>query len=291
MHSTKHHPWLSIFSLLLAATLWGIFWYPLRLLEDAGLSGLWSTLFIYLGTLPVLLNFLKGRLHELKRAPLLLITLALASGWCNIAFILALLDGNVVRVLLLFYLSPLWATIIGWWFLGERIHRSTILVLIFALGGAGVMLWEPGMGLPLPHDTTDWLALSSGLSFAIANALIRRTHTVSTYTKTAVSWLGVIGVAVILIVLSQTKLGDPSVLTVGSALGIGAILITLMTASVVYGVSQMPIHRSSIILLFEIVAGAVSSILLTSEIITLQEWIGGALVIFAALISARKQVA
>ena len=291
MHSTKHHPWFSIFSLLLAASLWGVFWYPLRLLEEAGLAGLWSTFFIYIGTLPVFFIFLKGRYHELTRAPVFLICLALASGWCNTAFILAVLDGNVVRVLLLFYLSPLWATLIGWWFLGEHIHRSTILVLIFALFGAGIMLWEPAMGLPIPRDSADWLALSSGLSFAVGNAFVRKAHMVSVYTKTAVSWSGVIVIAILLITLTRVELGTPSILAIGSALGLGAVFLVLMTIAVVYGVSNMPIHRSSIILLFEIVAGAISSLLLTHEVITLQEWVGGILVILAAFISARKQVA
>jgi len=280
---------LPVFSLLLSATLWGLFWYPLRLLEDAGLSGLWSTLLIYLGTLPVLLYLLYGRYHEFRQAPWLLVGLALASGWCNVAFVLAILDGNIVRVLLLFYLSPFWATLIGWWFLGEHIHRSTLLVLAVAMSGAVIMLWHPQMGMPFPNDSADWLALSSGFSFALTNAFVRKAYRISVQTCTATSWLGVMLVAMILVLVFANPMGEVSTPALLAALGIGALGISIMTLTVVYGVSHMPIHRSAIILLFEIIVGAVSSQLLTSEVITLQEWLGGALVILAAFLSAKKQ--
>ncbi len=280
---------LPVFSLLLSATLWGLFWYPLRLLEQAGLSGLWSTLLIYMGTLPVLLYLLQGRYHEFRQAPRLLTGLALASGWCNVAFVLAVLDGNIVRVLLLFYLSPFWATLIGWWFLGEKIHRLTLLVLVVALSGAVIMLWHPQMGIPFQAETADWLALSSGFSFALTNALVRKAQATSLQTRTATSWLGVMLVAILLLLVSASPLGEPSLVALLAAPVIGILGITVMTFTVIYGVSHMPLHRSAIILLFEIIVGAVSSQLLTSEVITLHEWIGGALVMLAAFLSAKKQ--
>ncbi len=280
---------LPVFSLLLSATLWGLFWYPLRLLEEAGLSGLWSTLLIYAGTIPVLLYLLQGRYHEIRQAPGLMLGLALASGWCNVAFVLAVLDGNIVRVLLLFYLSPFWATLIGWWFLGEHIHRSTLVVLAIAMCGAIVMLWQTEMGLPFPETSADWLALSSGFSFALTNAFVRKAHNTSVQICTAASWSGVMLVALVLLVVFAQPLGEPSMSALLAAPLIGVVGITVMTLSVVYGVSHMPIHRSAIILLFEIIAGAVSSQLLTSEVISLQEWIGGALVMLAAFLSAKKQ--
>ncbi len=280
---------LPVFSLLLSATLWGLFWYPLRLLEQAGLSGLWSTLLIYVGTLPLLLYLLRGRYHEFRQAPWLLAGLALASGWCNVAFVLAVLDGNIVRVLLLFYLSPFWATLIGWWFLGERIHRSTLLVLVVALSGAVIMLWHPQMGMPFHSEAADWLALSSGFSFALTNALVRKAQTTSLQIRTATSWLGVMLVALVLLLFSANPIGEPSLAALLAAPAIGLLGITIMTFSVIYGVSHMPLHRSAVILLFEIIVGAVSSQLLTSEVISLQEWIGGALVMLAAFLSAKKQ--
>ena len=70
-----------------------------------------------------------------------------------------------------------------------------------------------------------------------------------------------------------------------SALGLLGIFTVVL--AVVYGVARMPVHRSAVILLFELVAGAVSSQLLTDEVVRLAEWLGGGLIVAAAYISAR----
>ena len=283
-----------VFSLLLAGTLWGAFWFPLRWLEQFGLSGLWQTFFIYTGTLWVIILVLWRRAFilkdELSRAPWLLLFMALASGWCNTAFILAMLEGEVMRVLLLFYLSPLWATLIGWLFLKEILHRLSILVLVVAISGALIMFWHPEMGYPWPDGAADWLALSAGISFAILNSLVRFTHQVSIPVKTLVAWLGAMAVSLGLILINQTGLPQVDISVIGYAVLIGAVIMVIMTFSVVYGVTHMPVHRSSVILLFELVAGAVSSQLLTDEVIGAREWIGGTLVVVAAWLSARRQM-
>lgn len=292
--AAKWRPALPVFSLLLAATLWGVFWFPLRWLEQLGLSGLWQTFFIYCGTLWVVVIILWRRLPGLKSefglAPWPLLFMMLASGWCNTAFILAMLEGEVVRVLLLFYLSPLWATLIGWLVLKETLHPLSVVVLIIAIGGAVVMLWHPAMGYPWPYDMADWLALSAGISFAILNSLVRFTEQVSIPVKTGVAWIGAIAVSLLLILVTSTEQPavDPVVAMYAGL--IGAVMMVIMTFSVVYGVTHMPVHRSSVILLFELVAGAVSSQLLTDEVIHTREWIGGGLVVLAAWLSARRQL-
>lgn len=285
---------LPVLGLLLAATLWGVFWYPLRWLEQLGLGGLWQSFFIYSGTvwlmIVVVWRYRATLKAELGLAPWPLLFMALTSGWCNIAFILAMLDGHVMRVLLLFYLSPLWATLIGWLFLKEQLHTLSVVVLLVAVSGAVVMLWHPEMGYPWPNNRADWLALSAGMSFAILNALVRVTEQVSVPIKTVISWVGVLVISLVLIVLFGTGLPEVPVRVMAYAWLVGAIVMVIMTFSVVYGVTHMPIHRSSIILLFELVAGAVSSQLLTEEVITLHEWIGGAMVVAAAYLSARRQL-
>ncbi len=60
-----------------------------------------------------------------------------------------------------------------------------------------------------------------------------------------------------------------------------------MTVTVLYGVSHMPVHRSAVILLFELVIGAVSALLLTDEVVLMREWLGGALIVAAAYMAAR----
>ena len=278
-----------IVTLLFAATMWGLIWYPIRLFEAQGLQGLWSSALMYCGTLIVAIPVLFKGWKAWLRHPWLFFAMAIATGWTNVAFILAVLDGNVVRVLLLFYLSPLWATLLGYFFLGEELSRRAIVVLIIAMSGAVIMLWHESLGFPAPRDKADWLALSAGVAFAVTNVLIHKLSDASVMVKTATGWLGVFVVAFILILFTGETITSSTDVMVWAWL-LGAGVMTLMNIAVVYGVTHMPVHRSAIILLFEIVVGAVSSLLLTDEVIQLREWIGGGLVILAAYLTAIQHV-
>lgn len=283
---------LPILSLLLAATLWGTIWYPLRLLETGGLSGLWTTLVSYATAMAVGLYPLLRDRAEIRKDPLALTVMALAAGWCNVAFVLAVLEGTVMRVLLLFYLSPLWAVILARLILGERLNREAKLVFLMALTGAIIMLWDSRLGMPWPRGPGDWLAVSSGFGFALSNVMIRRMQSMTVWVKTSASWVGVLAIAVVMLTLSdQSSVPDVSAGVWGGAVLLGAFGLVIMTLSVQYGVTHLPIHRSAVILLFELVAGAVSSYLLSDEVVRLQEWIGGILIVSAAYVSghaARK---
>ncbi len=284
----NQHTMLPVVGLLFASTMWGLIWYPLRLLENGGLHGLWATALMYFGTMIIAVPVLYKGWREWRTHPFLFFFMAIATGWTNIAFILAVLDGNVVRVLLLFYLSPLWATILGVFFLGEQLSRRALGILGIAMVGAVVMLWHESLGFPAPRDTSDWLALSAGIAFAITNVLIHKLNHASVMVKTATGWLGVLFLAFILIIITEQKLAVATEVIAGAWI-LGAVAMTMMNIAVVYGVTNMPVHRSAIILLFEIVVGAVSSLLLTNEVIQLREWTGGGLVMLAAYLTATSQ--
>jgi len=193
----------------------------------------------------------------------------------------------VVRVLLLFYLSPFWAVCLGWLLLGERPDRQSLLVFVLAVIGALIMLWNEQVGVPWPRDPADWLAVSSGFAFALSNVYVRRLQGVSVLLKSACSWAGVVLVAGLWIASVDTGLPGvvPGVWLGAVALGLCGFL--LMTVSVQYGVTRMPVHRSAVILLFELVVGAVSSLLLTDETVLPREWLGGAMIVLAAWLAAR----
>lgn len=286
----SNHRFLPIASLLVAATLWGLVWYPLRLLDEHGIGGLWSSLICYVAALLPGLPWLRRSLPAWRENTVLMTLMVLSVGWCNVAFVLAVIDGTVVRVLLLFYLSPLWALILGWVFLGEHPGRQGLLVFALAVIGAVTMLWDPAMGMPWPRDTADWLAASSGLAFALTNVLVRRLHSVSVQAKSAADWLGVAVVAGVWILLTGEPVPQADVTVWTGAVLLGWFGFMIMTVSVVYGVTHMPVHRSAVILLFELVVGSVSALLLTDEHVLPQEWVGGALILSAAWLAARAQV-
>jgi drug/metabolite transporter (DMT)-like permease len=287
MNTARQSPrWLPVLSLLFTATLWGVVWYPLRLLQAQGLGGLWSALISYGAALVVCLwVFVRDR-QVLKENARYLVYMAIAAGWCNVAFIMAVLDGTVVRVLLLFYLSPFWAVCLGWLMLGERLDGKSLLVFAIAVCGAMIMLWDERIGFPWPRDESDWLAVSSGFAFALSNVYIRKMHQVGVWLKSASSSLGVVLVTLVWVVVSRTGVPDININIFLFAIALGLSGFLVMTVTVQYGVSRMPVHRSAIILLFELVIGAISSLLLTDELVYVNEWVGGGMIILAAWIAA-----
>jgi drug/metabolite transporter (DMT)-like permease len=285
--SKQDHRLLPVISLLFSATLWGVVWYPLRLLEGQGLAGLWSALVSYGAILSVFSWVLVRERKSLATNLLPLVLMGLSAGWCNVAFIMAVLDGHVVRVLLLFYLSPFWAVCLGWFMLGERLDGRSLLVFAIAVTGAIIMLWNEAVGIPWPRDNADWLAVSSGFAFALSNVFVRRTQGAGVLLKSTASWCGVVVVATVWIVLAGSGLPAASTAVMLAAVALGLCGFLVMTLSVLYGVSRMPVHRSAVILLFELVIGAVSSLLLTDEVVLYREWLGGFMIVTAAYMAAR----
>jgi drug/metabolite transporter (DMT)-like permease len=277
---------LPVISLLFSATLWGVVWYPLRLLEQQGLAGMWSALLSFAAaTTACLWVFIRERRLLVENfLPLLL--MALAAGWCNVSFILAVLEGNVVRVLLLFYLSPFWAVCLGWLLLDERLDGKSLLVFVVAVSGAFIMLWDDSLGYPWPAGGADWLAVSSGFAFALSNVFVRKLQQVGVLLKSVSTWAAVVLIAAVWIILRGEAFPAVSHGVVVAAVLLGLCGFLVMSLAVIYGVTRMPVHRSAVILLFELVVGALSSLLLTDEVILSREWLGGGLIIFAAYVAA-----
>lgn len=281
---------LPILALLGTATFWGLLWYPMRWLEAHGVPGLWGTAILFTSALVVGAPMLWRYRAQLATRPALLVGLMIANGWCNTAFILAVLDGEVVRVVLLFYLSPIWAVLLARVLLGERLPSRAWVTLLVAMTGALIILWQPALGMPWPRDHSDWLAISSGFGFACSNVFIRMGHDLAIGLKVVIAWLGVTVLAGVLLLGGFGGQMEWGVTPVAVAVAVGMVGIVLMSVCLVFGVSRMPVHRSAVILLFEVLVGAVSAQWLADEALGAREWLGGALILGAAWFASRQQL-
>lgn len=279
---------MPVSGLLYAAGFWGLVWYPLRYLDSLGLAGVWQTLVSYTAAVAVLVPFLRAG-DPWRRHLGDVLVLGLASGWCNLAFILAMLDGNVVRVLLLFYLSPVWTVLLGRWLLGERITARALGLLATAMAGAVLMLWDPALRHPWPADVADWLALSSGFAFALSNVMVRRLRDLSLVGKTVTAWAGAVLIALLAVVILQEHLPEVPPRAWGGALLLGLVGFFSATFALQYGVSHLPVQRSSVILLFELVVGTVSAAVFAGERLGSREWVGGFVIVVAGYAVARRR--
>ncbi|HET9650703.1 MAG TPA: EamA family transporter [Usitatibacter sp.] len=273
-------------ALLAGAALWGVVWYPYRLLAAAGIDGIWSTVLTY--GLALAVGSAIFHRHFPRRVSPLAVLMGLAIGWSNLAYVLGVLEGEVMRVLLLFYLAPLWTVPIARIILGERLDRTGFVVMALAFVGAMTMLWHPQLGFPWPRNRAEWLGVAAGFLFALGNVLVRRLDTMTDAEKSIVIWAGVTLAA--LIHLPQAS---GSIAQVGERLravwpiaaGVGVALVA-MSYSLQYGLSRMPANRAIVILLSELVIAAFAAYFLAGEVLRLQDWIGGALIVAASIATA-----
>lgn len=286
--STKNNSTLlPVFSCLIAATLWGVLWYPLRVLEGLGIPGLWATLIIYISAFAPVWPYFWQQRYGLRSRGSLFVLLGLFAGWTNLAFILALLEGHVVRVLLLFYLSPIWTLIFGFIFLHERLSILAKYSLFVSFFGALVILWPTDDSSLIQFNQADLLAISAGIAFAAHNVVARKLGDIPIILKMGSAWSGVVILTVTGLLLLQIMPPVISGPSLALAIFTGCVGMTLMTYTALYGVTHLPVHRSAAIMLFEVFAGAVSAALLTEEVLTIREWTGGLLIIFAAWLTIR----
>src|SRR5665647_344713 len=187
MNKSKNNV-LSIGSILTGALVWGMIWYPYRALQETGVAGPLATLITFALALLCSAFMLPRVWRELRmyykvRAGWWAVGLVISAGWANLGYVLAMLHGEVMRVLLLFYLAPLWTILFSYWLLDERLNRYGYLVIALSFSGAAIMLWEPQRGLPLPQNISEWIGLSAGMSFALSNVVSRRAAHLSVEAK------------------------------------------------------------------------------------------------------------
>ncbi len=277
-----------ILALLAGASLWGIVWYPYRMLEQAGLGGGIASLLTY-GLATCLGYALFPRAwREWRSRPWLFLVMGLAAGVSNVSYIVSVLEGQIMRVVLLFYLAPLWTIPLARWLLDEKLGARGYAIMAVAMVGAMVMLWRPDIGVPWPSSRADWLAVVAGFFFALCNVLVRKAEEAGVAAKSLAIWLGVTVVAV---PVAALEVGLPDGASWQAVmvqwpilLGI-ALTLVAMSMALQYGLSRIPATRAVVILLFELVVATVAAWFLAGEVAGTKEWIGGALIVAASLLS------
>lgn len=282
------HPALA---LTFNALIWGTSWWPLRELAQRGLHPLWATALIYGVAVAVILALRPNALGQLWRSPALWV-LMLAAGATNAAFNWAMVIGDVVRVVLLFYLMPLWTVLLARVLLHEPITRRAGVRVALALLGAAVVLWPPGSGwagVPWPRALPDWLGVLGGATFALNNVMLRRESARPPQSLALAMFLGGALVSALLgaVLTSNTVAWPPP-----PQIGWTAIVLTLAAMflagnlALQFGAARLPANVTSVIMLTEVVFAAVSALALGGGALSAQLLIGGALILLAALLSA-----
>ena len=276
-------------ALVVNAFVWGVSWWPFRALQEEGLHPLWSTALIYLLAFAGFVVLRPAALVELLRTPVLWL-LAVAAGLTNVGFNWAVTIGDVVRVVLLFYLMPAWSVLIAWAVLGEKPSAAGIARLLLALAGVAIVLDTAGAGLPWPRVLAEWLALMGGFCFALTNVLLRRLNFVTSASRVLAMFGGgmLLAGGVALAGVLQGSVEAPPLFSergwlVALLLAAGFLAANL---ALQYGASRLPAHTTALVMLSEVLFASLSSVALGAAELSARTLAGGALIVAAAAWSA-----
>ncbi|KFE34177.1 DMT family transporter [Thioclava atlantica] len=266
---------------------WGLYWLPVRALDARGLPGAWGTLAITLCALGVLAPVALARRREIGRgAPVALVSIALG-GAAFALYSIGFVYGRVALVILMWFLTPVWSTLIGRFVMGWPTPRLRYLAIMVGLGGLALMLGA-GDGLPLPRDLGEWMTLAGGVLWSIATTGIRAKSDLGAPASAFVFALGATLVTLLLAPFLEPLPAPDAVRdlarTVSLALVTGALWWGLSLAALMWATVRLEPARVGLLLMTEVLVGALSAAFLAGETLSPMELAGGLLVLGAGLL-------
>jgi drug/metabolite transporter (DMT)-like permease len=272
-------------ALVFNAAVWGTCWWPFRQLAAHGLHPLWTTALTFLLAALAIVAARPRALAQLARTPALWVLVA-AAGTTNATFNWAVVIGDVVRVVLLFYLMPVWTVLLARVVLNERIDTRAAARVALGLAGAAIVLW-PGAASRAP-SLADALGVVGGFSFALNNVMLRREAARPDEGRALAMFLGG-GLVAGALALGLDPAGAVPPPRVG---GVAALILTLALVflagnlALQYGAARLPANRTAVIMLSEVVFASASSVWLGVARLDARLLTGGGCIVLAALLAA-----
>ncbi len=267
----------------LSAAAWGLFWIPVRALEDQGLEPALVTASQFIVPVTCLIPFVLIRLFGNKPLGLQHFDSGLLIGAAFALYYESLLLTDVVRALILFYIMPTWATLIEILILKRRFTRWRGLALLLGLGGM-ITILNIDTSFRLFLNLGDAMALASGLFMAFGVTRVRQLPESDVFSQVfAFFFYGAI-VSMLLLLIPVTA---PS--AVPQANLVWRLLPWLILMSVCFlipimwglywGSKYVDPGRLAILFQFEAIIGIGSAALLTGEPFGIREMTGALLVL------------
>ena len=265
----------------LSSGVWGIMWYPMREAEALGLGPIWvQGLFMLMPALALLPFAFRATMAARHHW---LIYLA-AGGLINAGFTcfgLGLLLASVSKTTVLFYLTPVWGTILGRFFLGERPGWQRWLAVAAAVIGCGlVMRLDPWR---LGFEPADLLGLFSGVLWGAGAVILRRFPDADFRNISLVQYIIGVVLAGLLILVLEVPVPAPAALVAAApwAFIFGALLF-LPSLLLIFRVSQyLSPGLVGILMLSEILVAATTAALFLGERLDAAQLFGVGLIVAA----------
>lgn len=276
---------LPVLVLLIGSVLWGLTWIPLKFFNQQGIDGVPLTLIAYgivgLLFLPIIIK----QYAQWRVSPHYIWLIFILGGIANLAFAVSIVYGEVIRVMVLFYLLPAWGVLGGWVFLQEKIDRTRWIAVFLALSGAFLVLG----GFKLfqqPPSWIDLLALVSGFALSMNNIAFRASAHLPVMSKIGMQFVGTAILAALLLFFFSQPIPNVSNENLMLLALFGGVWLLAATMATQWAVTKMEVSRASILIIVELITAVLSALWIGNEQLTLFETVGGLFIIVAAVLEA-----
>ncbi|MCP4471166.1 MAG: DMT family transporter [Gammaproteobacteria bacterium] len=279
-------------AIAVGAAFWGLYWIPIRGIEQAGVQAFWTGPVIFGFSSLLFMPIVLFRIHNYIAHWRQIVIPGLLAGFAFALYIASLNLTDVVRAILLFYMSPLWSTLLGVLVLKERLTVNRVVALLLAFCGLYIVLVVDS-GLPVPRNMGDWFALLSGLCWSIASVKLFQDGAHMILEKVTMFTIFALLLSVFLVVWQHGDLaGIPGIEALEKGwywilmVALAMLPITYLT---IWPATVLSPGRVGMLLMVEVLVGVGSAALLTDESFGMREMVGALLIISAGVVEVVRQ--
>ena len=284
--ATQHSQRTASIMVFVASSLWGLLWVPMRLTESMGVAPLWVQ--FWFTTMPALFLAclcLRSTISERQNWSIYLLS-GMCIGVGYTLYAVGLLVGSVSKTTVLFYLTPIWSTLLGMVFLGEQPGlRRWGAIALATLGCCLVMQINP---LQMRFEPVDLLGLLSGVFWGMGTVVLRRYPDADYKNATFAQYLcGTLITGAAILILGVEA---PQAIASGKAAAMGAvfgILVFMSSFLMIIRIMQyMSPGRVGILMLSEALVAVISAMVFLGEVLSPAQWMGVTVILAAGAIVA-----
>ena len=274
--------------IVVSSCAWGLYWLPLRSIEQSGIVGSWSIVLVNACPLLILVPLIFFNLDKLKKYPKPIFFAGIMIGAAFTFYANGLVETSVIRATLLFYLSPIWSTIIGIIWLNERLTIARVISIIVALIGIIFLLYDFRDQETVILNFGDFSSILSGLFWALGASILKKWSNLPIIPLTAIVYFSTTSLSILLAVVVY-KAPIPSLALIGQNFPIAfiwSVIVLLPSFCIIFRISQILFPgRVGILMMSEVAVAVISAkILLPEEQMVILQWIGALAILLAGLV-------
>jgi len=274
--------------IVVSSCTWGLYWLPLRSIEQSGIAGSWSIVLVNACPLIILVPLIFFNLDKLKKYPKPILFAGIMIGAAFTFYANGLVQTSVIRATLLFYLSPIWSTIIGIIWLNERLTIARVISIIVALIGLILLLYDFRNQETTMLNFGDFSSILSGLFWALGASILKKWSKLPIIPLTAIVYFSTTSLSILLATIVY-KAPIPSLALIGqnfSTAFIWSVIVLLPSFCIIFRISQILFPgRVGILMMSEVAVAVISAkILLPEEQMVILQWIGASAILLAGIV-------